>query len=268
MANEIQKRGTGAVTFTAHGEDVTITMEDVKRYLVSGNAAVVSDKEVIMFLQQCRYQGLNPWLKDAYLIKYDAKSPAQIVTSIGALMKRANAQDDFLRYEAGIIVLRDDEVVELTGSFMLPSDNLVGGWAKVYKKGIDEPTESKVSVTEYGKGQSTWKSMPATMIRKVALSRAITEAYPDQFSGIYLEEEIQKEEQPEELGKAKPTKRPERPYKAIRQDLPVMATNYTNEEEKTLENDVEAFQGDIGDSIPEEIDQGSFFEPDFEPVNE
>lgn len=40
----------------------------VRNYLVSGNGRV-TDQEVVMFLQLCKAQKLNPFVKDAYLIK-------------------------------------------------------------------------------------------------------------------------------------------------------------------------------------------------------
>jgi len=62
---------------TDHGK-VKLSPAIVKRYLVSGKAELVSDTEVIMFMQLCRYQGLNPFLREAYLIKYGS-SPATMV---------------------------------------------------------------------------------------------------------------------------------------------------------------------------------------------
>jgi hypothetical protein len=38
---------------------------------------------------------------------------------------------------------------------------------------------------EFDKKQSSWKTMPATMIRKVAIVSALRDAFPEDFQGMY-----------------------------------------------------------------------------------
>jgi uncharacterized protein CbrC (UPF0167 family) len=45
-------------------------------------------------------------------------------------------------------------------------------------------------LSEYNKGFALWKTMPATMIRKVAIVQALREAFPETLSGMYSEDEI------------------------------------------------------------------------------
>ena len=45
-------------------------------------------------------------------------------------------------------------------------------------------------MAEYGKNQSTWKSIPCTMIRKVALVHALREAFPNDLGSLYIEDEM------------------------------------------------------------------------------
>lgn len=183
---------TDLAIYEANGKEIELSKDTVKQYLVSGNGKV-SDQEVVMFMELCKYQELNPFLKEAYLIKYSDRAPASIVVGKEAYMKRAQAQPDYERFEAGIIIQRNNQLMEVEGSFKLPQDSLLGGWAKIYRKGIEEPNVTRVSMTEYSQGQSTWTKMPATMIRKVAIVQAIRETYPEQFGGMYIEEEINKE---------------------------------------------------------------------------
>ena len=183
---------TDLAVYEANGKEIQLSKDTVKQYLVSGNGKV-SDQEVVMFMELCKYQELNPFLKEAYLIKYSDRAPASIVVGKEAYMKRAQAQPDYERFEAGIIIQRNNQLMEVEGSFKLPQDSLLGGWAKIYRKGIKEPNITRVSMTEYSQGQSTWSKMPATMIRKVAIVQAIRETYPEQFGGMYIEEEINKE---------------------------------------------------------------------------
>lgn len=178
--------------YEANGKEIELSKDTVKQYLVNGDGKV-SDQEVVMFIELCKYQELNPFLKEAYLIKYSDKAPASIVVGKEAYMKRAQAQPDFERFEAGLIIQRNNQLMEVEGSFKLPQDALLGGWAKIYRKGIKEPNVTRVSMTEYSQGKSTWGKMPATMIRKVAIVQAIRETYPNEFGGMYIEEEIFKE---------------------------------------------------------------------------
>lgn len=202
------------VRFEANGQEIELASSTVKDYLVNGNGKV-TDQEALMFMELCKYQGLNPFLREAYLIKYSDKAPAQIVVGKDAFMKRAFSQADFERLEAGIIVDRNGQMLEVEGSFKLPKDGLLGGWARVYKKGLEEPvTTSKVSMQEYSKSQSTWKEMPATMIRKVAIVQALREAYPTELGAMYTSDE---------LGIAEEEKSPqgqrEEPRQAIKQTI-------------------------------------------------
>ncbi len=175
------------VIYEANGQEVKLTGNIVKQYLTRGNDNV-SDQEVVMFINLCRYQKLNPFLNEAYLVKFKG-APAQIITSKEAYMKRAFADPNFEGFKAGIIVKRGEEILELEGSFSLPGDVLLGGWAEVYVKGKKNPYVTKIGMDEFSKSQATWKTMPKTMIRKTALVQALREAFPDALGAIYTEEE-------------------------------------------------------------------------------
>lgn len=186
------------VRYDVHGETVELSPDIIKRYLVNGDPSCVTDQEVNMFLNLCRYQHLNPFLREAYLIKY-GKAPATMVTGKDVFVRRARASADFDGFQAGVIVSNktSGEVTEREGSWWMPStEALLGGWARVFIKGIKEPFYSAVSFNEYvgrdkeGNINKQWSAKPCTMIRKVALSQALREAFPDQNSGLYSPEEI------------------------------------------------------------------------------
>ncbi len=175
------------VIYEANGQEVKLTGNIVKEYLTRGNDQV-TDQEVVMFINLCRYQKLNPFLNEAYLVKFKG-APAQLITSKEAYMKRAFADPNFEGFRAGIIVKRGEEILELEGSFSLPGDVLLGGWAEVYVKGKKHPYITKIGLDEFSKGQATWKAMPKTMIRKTALVQALREAFPDVLGAMYTEDE-------------------------------------------------------------------------------
>lgn len=205
-----------AITYTAGGQEITLNAGIIKRYLVSGDADKVTDQEVLLFAKLCQYQGLNPFLREAYLVKYGS-SPAQTITSKAALEKRAARCKDYRGFEAGIIIRRPDGTIEQRpGTFYAEDEQLVGGWAKVYVDGYVVPVEATATLREYSTGKALWASKPATMIRKVAKVCALREAFPDDMQGMYAAEELDDAPEPPavEIPATAPTP-PEDSFEAI-----------------------------------------------------
>lgn len=155
----------------------------VKNYLVRGNGNI-TDQETLMFIELCKAQHLNPFLNEAYLIKFGT-SPANIVVGKDVFVKRANRNEHFEGMRSGIIVERDGNLVEIEGSVKLKKDILIGGWCEVHRNDRKFPTKSSVALEEYSKSQSTWKTMPMVMIKKCAMVTALREAFPEDLQGLY-----------------------------------------------------------------------------------
>lgn len=185
--DKTEKKDNSLVTYTADGQSVTLSRNIVTKFLTKGNGAV-NDQDVIGFISLCKYNSLNPFLNEAYLVKYGDK-PAQMVTSKEAYFKRADACPNFDGISSGIIVMRGEQILELEGTFLAPKDILLGGWAKVYRDDRKYPIVSKVSLAEYDKRQSVWNEKKATMIAKIAKVQALREAFPRQLGGLYTAEE-------------------------------------------------------------------------------
>jgi len=195
MTQATQNGNTALVEYeTEHGK-IALSPDIIRKYLVSGDANV-THQEVTMFLALCKYQRLNPFLREAYLIKYSEKEPATIVTGKEVFTKRAAASELCNGWDDGIIVKADKGVEYRDGAFKLPEETLVGGWASVYRKDWERPIKSTVSLDEYlrrkndGTPMANWKSMPCTMIKKVALVQALREAYPEELGGMVSQEEM------------------------------------------------------------------------------
>ncbi|MFC4795404.1 phage recombination protein Bet [Enterococcus devriesei] len=184
MSNELLEK---PIEYEVNGEEVKLTGNMVKQFLVSGNETV-TDQEIVMFLQLAKYQKLNPFLKEVYLVKFKGK-PAQNIVAKEAFMKRAENHPQYNGLKAGIIVQRGDELVKLTGAVSLPTDKLIGGWAKVYRKDRPEPAEIEIELREFTKGQATWNQMPKNMIRKTAIVNALREAFPETLGAMYTEDD-------------------------------------------------------------------------------
>ena len=202
VENKLQK-ATGSknkseqiAEYEANGMKVTLTPNVVRNYLVSGNKDRVTFEEVSMFINLCKFSGLNPWLKEAYCIKY-GDEPAAMVVGKEAFLKRADNNPFYDGLEAGIIVF-DDSTGEITyrkGTLTLPGEKIIGGYAEVWRKDKGHSYRSEVSFDECavkkkdGTLNPQWYKKPATMIRKVALVQALKEAFPNSYGGMYTAEE-------------------------------------------------------------------------------
>ncbi|MDD3019502.1 MAG: phage recombination protein Bet [Alphaproteobacteria bacterium] len=183
----VQNSEKGKVTYNVAGNDVTLSYQIVRDFLVKGNNQV-NDQDLVQFISICKFNQLNPFLNEAYLVKYGT-SPAQMIVSKEALMKRADACPNYEGIQAGIIVVHENQIVELEGCFYQDGDKLVGGWAKVYRKDRKFPIVAKVNLAEYNKKQSLWNEKPSTMISKIAKVQALREAFPAQLGAMYTQEE-------------------------------------------------------------------------------
>lgn len=196
--NISNKKENQLVEFSANGEKVKLSPAIVRTYLVNGNGQI-TDQEIVYFINLCKSQGLNPFIKDCYLIKYGNTLPAQMVVSKDVFLKRAERNSEFDGLDAGIIVINNEsgELTYRKGAFYLKDrEEVVGGWADVFRKNTSHPTHIEVSVEEYagrtkdGKLNSQWGAKMATMIRKVAITQALRETFPNDFQQMYSEEEM------------------------------------------------------------------------------
>lgn len=184
--NQLQVINGGSKALDVAPQNIEFTLQDVKKYFCD----LATDKEAMVFLQLCKSQNLNPWRREAYLIKYDSSKPAQTVVGKDLFTKRAMQHPKFKGFRAGVILRRKEDIIEQEGAFTLQGDALLGGWCEVFLEGYSNPIKTTVSMSEYNKGQSSWNKIPATMIRKVALVQALREAFPDQLGGLYDESEM------------------------------------------------------------------------------
>ena len=177
--------------FEVSGNLVELDAATVKNYLTNGDAKP-TDQEVAMFIKLCQHQGLNPFLREAYLIKYSEKSPAQTVVGKDAFTRRAAELEDCKGWKAGVCCMnkKTGEYVEREGTVVLPTEELVGGWCEVKLARWEDTFKQTALLKEYDQNNSTWRKMPATMIRKVAIVQALREAFPRQFQGMYDQSEM------------------------------------------------------------------------------
>lgn len=195
MTNALATQQTSIAFTDDVGANITVTADDV-RNLICPNA---DQKEVSLFLQLCKSQRLNPFVKDAYLVKYGS-NPAQMITNYQVFNRRACRNDNYAGIENGVVVLRNGEIVHKDGSavYKAAGETLLGGWAKVYFKDNRKPAYAEVALDDYSTGKSNWQKMPGVMIEKCAKAAAWRLAFPDDFQGMYVSEEMQ-QAQPQQV---------------------------------------------------------------------
>lgn len=188
MANDIE------VKYEIDGNEVKLTPKIVQDYLTNGGGSI-SLAEFKFFTEICKVRHLNPFLKEAYLVKYGSQ-PAAIVVGKDAILKRADKNPNYDGIEQGIIVQKADGTIEnRDGTFRTTDEKIVGGWAKVYRKDRTKPKYVTVQFDEVaqhkgdGSLNTNWANKPGTMVEKVALVRALREAFVEDFGGMIDEDE-------------------------------------------------------------------------------
>lgn len=154
---------------------VELSPEIIKSYLVPPDSKI-TDQEIGFFLQTCKFQKLNPFMKEIYIVKY-GNYPAAFITAKDTFLKRAKKNDTYRGHEVGI------------------SEDGKTAWAEVYIKDFEKPIRCEVEYDEYvalkdGKPNKMWESKPRTMLKKVSLVQALREAFPQDLGGLYEREEI------------------------------------------------------------------------------
>ena len=198
MSGEIMKRATEnkIIEFNTDLGPVKLTARTVKDYLVVGNKHYVTDQEIYMFMVLCKYQRLNPWIREAYLVKYSQKYPAALVTGKDVFLKRAQKQPKCKGFQNGAICY-DESTSKMiyTKGIVPPNCKVLGGWAKVFVSGWEEPYEHEVLLAEYqgkkadGTINHMWETKEVTMIQKVPLSQALRTVFPSDYAGLVSPEE-------------------------------------------------------------------------------
>lgn len=169
------------------GTNIQISQQDVYQYICDK----ATPQEVVFFMELCRSQRLNPFKREAFLVKYGS-SPASMITAEVVFERRANAHPSYTGMEHGVVYLDANGNIckrEGTATYKAAGEVLIGGWARVHRNDRSD-SYAEVSMDEYNKNQSVWKTMPGAMIDKCARAVALRLAFPSDFQGMYISEEM------------------------------------------------------------------------------
>ncbi|WP_169335049.1 RecT family recombinase, partial [Nocardia otitidiscaviarum] len=163
-----------------------------------------------LFFHRCQTTGLDPFAKQIYLIGRKTK--------VGGYRGEPERWETKYTIQTGIDGYRLNgrraakaagESVKTEGPFWMGPDG--GGWSDVWLGGRGNPPaaakfvviadgEPHVGIALYsefvqtknnGEPNSMWEKMPANQLAKCAEAQAWRKAYPDDFSGLVLEDAAQ-----------------------------------------------------------------------------
>lgn len=170
-------------------------------------APKATDLEFKTYVQMGIATGLNPFLREIWLVKYDEKSPAQIFIGRDGYRKTISRNTNYDYHIVDAVHCNDEFQVDLIEGKVKHIYNikdrgkLVGAYCLVFMKSSSKPYYVFVPLEEYDQKRSVWNNMKATMIKKVAECQAIRMADSTCFSGTKDPDEM-----PEEMTKDFETK--------------------------------------------------------------
>jgi phage recombination protein Bet len=151
-------------------EDFKITADDVRKYF----APNATEKEFGILMGICHSFNLNPFKREVHFVKYGTAA-ASIITGYEIYLKRAERTGKLDGWKCWI---EKDDMGEKAVIEIKRKDHSMPIRWEVYRK-------------EFDKGQSTWKSMPSFMLKKVAIAQGFRLAFPDDCGGMpYIPEEM------------------------------------------------------------------------------
>ena len=174
------------VKYNIGDEEIKLTPNIVKEYIVGNKDANITMQEFKMFTSLCKARKLNPFLREVYCIKY-GNSPATIVVGKDAILKRATLHPQFNGFKSGVIVrTAEGEIVNRNGCFKFDTDELVGSWCEVFRKDWENSVYASCSFSEINQPKNpSWQKQPCVMSEKTALVRALRSAFVEELSGMY-----------------------------------------------------------------------------------
>lgn len=169
--------------------------------------ANVTDDEFAVFLEQCKRTGMDPLIKECYLVPRRAKvgdnwvERYEFQAAAGGMLARAERYADYRGYRSGVVHKHDRCTIDQAAGTVQHTwepghrGEVIGAWAIVYREGRNASVvwvdfDAYVQRTNKGEPTKFWATIPDTMIEKCALAAALRKAFPSSFGTIYIPEEM------------------------------------------------------------------------------
>ncbi len=203
--------------------------------------------------------GMNPFLKEIWLVKY-GDNPAQIFIGRDGYRKSAQRHPLYDFHVSDAVYSADKfDVVngEVNHKYNLANRGaLVGAYCVVQRKGSSRPTYVFVELKEYSTSKSLWHPQtgkPATMIKKVAEAQGLKSAFQELFAGTYSEYE-----EFGQSGEAVSNTRPGKGVSGLKEKLGMAkAAGAAGTDDLVLDAEPVEFDGETGEVIEAEVTSGN-----------
>lgn len=174
MATEMQVQVVGA--FDKRQMDI------MRRTVAAGT----TPDEFALFLEVCKYRGLNPFNREIYAIPgKGGKMTFQV--SIDGLRLLAERSGKYKGQLGPFYCAEDGEWRDVWLSKTPPAAAKVG----VIRSGFEQPIWAVARYESYAQSSPTWQKMPDLMLAKCAESLALRRAFPAEMGGLYTHEEME-----------------------------------------------------------------------------
>ena len=191
----------GIIAYVPFGakDEIKLSIEIIKRFVAikTKSGATCDDAQAMKCLMLCQAQRLNPFAGDVFLAGFDGKNGPtfSLITAQVAFLKRAEVSPDYEGMESGVILQAEDgAITEREGDFCTGTEKVVGGWARVYRKGR-KPTYRRLSIAAMKPPYETqfWNELKAPgQIVKCSESDALRSTFPTLLGGMYHEGEAER----------------------------------------------------------------------------
>src|SRR6056297_865503 len=168
--------------------DINVNNDEMQEMLdlIRAKHKNLSDVEIKHLYHLASGYGLDPNKNEIWAVKYGT-APATIFVGRDGLLGIAHKTGQLDGLETKVIVLKKDgEPAETDIAY--PGTKLIGAKCTVYRKDMSRNITVSVKIDEYNSNKSNWRSMPETMIKKVAEAHALRRAFS--IHGVYIPEEF------------------------------------------------------------------------------
>ena len=180
-----------------HSKELAVTSEQVKIARTTV-AKGLNDDQFAVYLYNCQRQRVHPL--DGLVVpivrrEQDGTERLTFVTTVDLLRSRADETGDYAGSDDPVFEYGDNKPVSAT----------VTVWKFVHSEKCSFTATARYD--EYFPGEKQgfmWKSKPHVMLGKCAEGLALRKAFPKQLAGLYLEEELQRENKPRAPSKPAP----------------------------------------------------------------